>query len=273
MAVKMPPRLPRSEGSWLDQQDWSSFDQHGFLSVGRWLDETALSALQRRMDDIMLGRIAYDDMMMQLDGGGAYDELPEQTTGFKGPTVMYRKIEGLEKDPIFFEYMRHPLMRECCARIYGAMADISVYRAMFMNKPAAKGTTLPWHQDGGEGWGLDRDPLLTVWLALDPSRASNGCVEVIDGSHRLGLLSKFGHTLSAEHVREHCHAAKVVELEADPGEVFLLHNFLIHRSGINPTGQPRRAFSVCYMDARTRRRDGKSFPFIFSLNPAVANAS
>jgi hypothetical protein len=28
------------------------------------------------------------------------------------------------------------------------------------------GTALPWHQDGGEHWALDRDPLFFVWIAL-----------------------------------------------------------------------------------------------------------
>jgi len=86
--------------------------------------------------------------------------------------------------------MQQTLFREICAWHYGAHADISAFRAMFMNKPARKGTLLPWHQDGGEGWGLDRDPLATLWTALDPATVSNGCVQIIPGSHKLGLLSK-----------------------------------------------------------------------------------
>ena len=37
---------------------------------------------------------------------------------------------------------------------------------MFMNKPANKGTELPWHQDVGVGWGLTSNPTTTVWTAL-----------------------------------------------------------------------------------------------------------
>ena len=33
------------------------------------------------------------------------------------------------------------------------------------------GTPLPWHQDGGEHWALDRDPLMFVWIALTQVRA------------------------------------------------------------------------------------------------------
>ncbi|MDF2440343.1 MAG: hypothetical protein JWN98_1327, partial [Abditibacteriota bacterium] len=58
-----------------------------------------------------------------------------------------------------------------------------------------------------------------------------------------------------------------VELEA--GEAVLLHNWLLHRSDTNSTNIPRRAFSVCYMDANTV---GGTFNTIFgegALTPEV----
>ncbi len=111
--------------------------------------------------------------------------------------------------------------------------------------------------------GLDRDPLVTIWLALDPATIANGCVQVIPGSHRLGLLSDFGHTLSPEHEKKYCAEDKIEYLELKPGEAVLLHNWALHRSDVNRTDIPRRAFSVCYMDARTRQTGGHAFPVIF----------
>ena len=65
---------------------------------------------------------------------------------------------------------------------------------------------------------------------------------------------------------------KGIYLEAEAGEVIILHNFLLHRSGVNRTEQPRRAFSVCYMDAATRSLGPgeRQFPVAFgegALNP------
>lgn len=62
---------------------------------------------------------------------------------------------------------------------------------MFMNKPAGKGTALPWHQDRWQH--LDIDPLLTVYTALDPATAANGCVKVVPKSHKLGILNPDHH--------------------------------------------------------------------------------
>jgi ectoine hydroxylase-related dioxygenase (phytanoyl-CoA dioxygenase family) len=40
----------------------------------------------------------------------------------------------------------------------------------------------------------------------------------------------------------------------------LLHNHLWHRSLVNRTGKPRRAFSVCYMSGDTRCTRKKRAP-------------
>jgi len=141
---------------------------------------------------------------------------------------------------------------------------VSIFRAMIMNKPAGQGTTLPWHQDGGDVWALDRDPLVTIWVALDPATRANGCVEMVRGTHRLGLLTDRGSTLKEEDARQHCPPEKIEPLEVLPGHAVLLHNWLIHRSGTNPTAIPRRAFTACYMDGRTRSTvTGGSFPMVF----------
>ena len=52
-------------------------------------------------------------------------------------------------------------------------------------------------------------------------------------------------------------------LEIKAGEGMLLHNWVLHSSEVNSTDIPRRAFSVCYMDAATVSSRGKAFPVIF----------
>ena len=75
--------------------------------------------------------------------------------------------------------------------------DITLYRAFLMNKHAGGGSDLPWHQDGGEFWGLDRDPSLQIWTALDDAPFGGGCVEVLPGTHRGGLATPLGGVVPA----------------------------------------------------------------------------
>ena len=53
-------------------------------------------------------------------------------------------------------------------------------------------------------------------------------------------------------------AANLPDLQ--PGECVLLHNLLLHRSGVNRTGAPRRAISVAYIDARSQYLNGEPDP-------------
>lgn len=243
----------------LGEQDWAAFERDGYLRLGRVLDDQGLHRLQTRLDDIMLGKAAtdYEGLLMQLDGSNA------QTKGFKGATLDYRKIQGLEADAVFGPYVRDPLFRDLCRHVYGDGA-IACYRAMVMNKPAHGGTFLSWHQDRWSA--LDRDPLLTVWTALDPSSAASGAIRVIPGSHHAGLINPEDPSgfLTRDHVSAHCPPERYVTIEAEAGEAIVLHNWLLHSSDVNPTDAPRRAFSVCYMDARTRNRSsGHTFPVVF----------
>ena len=134
---------------------------------------------------------------------------------------------------------------------------------MFMNKPANSGTVLPWHQDVGVGWGLDRNPTTTVWTALDDATTATGCMQIVPGSHRLGVLNE-GHYTQEEDQALHCADDKVMDFEVAAGEAILIHNWLLHRSGVNGTDRPRRAFSVAYMPAATTNvSTGERFPVIF----------
>lgn len=248
----------------LTDADWQSFSRDGFLHLGQVLDAQQVLALQLRADALAMGQISNPAIQMQHDTGGAYEALPEAVSQFEQGTHLYRKIQGLETDDLFAALIDRPLFREICARVYGAHAAVSIFRAMVMNKPAGQGTYLPWHQDGGTVWQLDRDPLVTIWVALDPATRDNGCMDAIRGSHRLGLLSLHGSTLTEEHVRQYCREDLSVPLEVPAGHAVLLHNWLIHRSGINPSSTPRRAFTMCCMDARTRGiLTGDHFPIVF----------
>jgi hypothetical protein len=253
-------------GRLISEGQWDGYERDGYLKLGKVLSDADLEALRTRVDDIMLGkaRIDYDHMLMQLDSTtGAYNDAGPQTLGWKGATLNYRKIQELEYDPQFLAYMQRPLFREVCEHVYGPDAPIAAYRAMFMNKPARQGTWLPWHQDR---WiALDRDPLASVWTALDPATIANGCVQVITGSHKLGLVNPQHPSgfLTEEQTRRNAPAEKIAYMELKAGEAVLLHNWLLHASDVNRTGVPRRAFSVCYMDARTRASDGAHFSTVF----------
>ncbi len=190
--------------------------------------------------------------------------------GHEVATLAYRRIDDLEQDPLFLAYMQDPVFEGIAQRYVGH--EVSVFRSMFMNKPANWAQELAWHQDVGAGWGIDCDPIMTVWTALDEATVANGCMQIVPGSHRHGVINE-GHFLSEAERAVYAADKDVIDLPAAAGEAILLHNYLLHRSGANTTAAARRAFSCTYMDAAARTLDtGQRFPVLFgagALDPAT----
>jgi phytanoyl-CoA hydroxylase len=234
------------------------FAAHGWARLGSVATEDALAAMRARCDDLMLGRVAYPDLFFQLDTTtGNYDDLT-YGRGWEGPSLNYRKIEKLEVDPIFRAWIENALFERIARRLIEG--DIAIYRALVFAKGSGGGTVLPWHQDGGKFWGVDRDPELQIWTALDDAPIEAGCVEVIDGSHTRGLATPLGGRVPPAMVEAAGGESRAMPLPARAGEAILIHNHLWHRSRLNATGRPRRAFTVCYMSAATQCLRKKKAP-------------
>lgn len=227
------------------------FQAHGFARLGRVIEASVLEALRERADDLMLGRVVHPGMFFQRDTEtGNYEDLT-YGLGYTGPSLNYRKLEKLELDDRFRALIENELFERIARRWIGQ--EVTIYRSTLFNKAAQTGGTfLPWHQDGGKFWGLDRDPTLQIWTALDDAGPEAGPVEVIPGSHLAGLASPLGGKIQDEVVARNEAAKAPVPLPAEAGEVLLIHNHLWHRSGRNSTGKPRRALTTTYMDAATR---------------------
>lgn len=256
----------------LSPAELEQWREEGYLRLGHVVPAEDIDALCQRIDMIMLGEIRYDNMLMQLCPSAGKEELARQTNEFKGSSLKYRKIQNLEQDPLFLAYLQKPLFRDLTSKIIAQ--NVSIFRAMFFNKPAEKGVTINWHQDGAGGWQLSIPPQITVWTALDPTIIANGCLQIIPGSHK-SMIPEKGDLLSEEERATHAPDEKRLYLEMEKGEVVLLHNWTLHRSETNNTGKPRRAFSVCYIDAATRQKTNqRAFPQVFpDYRPAETDAT
>jgi ectoine hydroxylase-related dioxygenase (phytanoyl-CoA dioxygenase family) len=234
------------------------FHQHGYARLGRVITDQALAAMRARADEIMLGIVSYQGLFFQLDTDtGSYHDL-KFGKGYEGPSLDYRKIEKLERDDLFLACIRNALFQSIARALIAG--PIALYRAVLMTKGSKGGTVLPWHQDGGLFWGLDRDPALQIWTALDDAPEGGGCVEVLPGSHKDGLATPLGGVIPEPHVRARSANERAVPLPAQAGEAILLHNYLWHRSLVSQSGKVRRALSICYMSAETKCTRKKRAP-------------
>ena len=226
------------------------FQREGFVRLGPMLTDEAALALSRRAGRLMQERV--DGMFYQHDApSGRYEDLVFNA-GWVGPSTRYRKLERLELDPLFFAFIENPLFERLTRSALGD--EVRLYRSVLWNKAPERGMAVPWHQDDGRFWGLTSPPWFQVWTALDDASAESGCLEVVPGSHKAGLATREGGTLTPDLLERA--ESEAVSLEARRGECILVHNHTWHRTGPNRTAAPRRAVSLSFLgpDARCARR-------------------
>lgn len=251
----------------------AAYRARGAAPLGPVISGADAARLAQRADAIMRGEVRYEGLFFQHDAAsGRYEDLP-LGEGWVGPSLGYRKVEKLERDPLFWALITSRLFERVATAVLGP--DVTLYRAVLFNKPPGSGSPIPWHQDGGSFWGVDRDPVLQIWVALDDIDASCGCVSYLPETHRAGLATPLGGVVPEDRVAAWRSATPPppdeIALPARAGEALLIHNQVWHRSGPNPGERRRRAFTVCFLDARTRclrkKRAPRTFVPVFSAAP------
>ena len=108
---------------------------------------------------------------------------------------------------------------------------------------------IPFHQDNGYG---ELDPFtdVTVWIALTDTDERNGCLWIVPGSHRHGLLA---HAMADINpfLREGADGAGAVPLPMRAGEAVAFSGLTVHGSGPNHTEDERIGFYIRYCDPAT----------------------
>lgn len=134
--------------------------------------------------------------------------------------------------------------------------DVKAMQSMLFIKAEGK-PGQAWHQD--EYFIPTRDRSLTaIWIAIDDATVHNGCLWVLPGSHRPGVLypekdiddDRFDCTTEAYHFPYADAEAVPVELKAGSAVVF--NGYLLHRSLPNTTTRGlRRSIVYHYMSAQS----------------------
>ena len=151
------------------------------------------------------------------------------------------------------------------AGLAGALLDaahVQLLQDTALIKPAAGTATLAWHQDYSYLTYLDRPAVVTARLALTDCTEANGCLRVLDGSHRWGGLhgddlafrrASVDNTLDAlpDELRARALASeRLVELA--PGDVSLHGCLTFHGSLANHSDRTRKTLAMRLMDGACR---------------------
>jgi phytanoyl-CoA hydroxylase len=105
----------------------------------------------------------------------------------------------------------------------------------------------PWHQDNGVVLPVaDQTEMMTVWVPLTRATAQNGCLEVIRGSHRQGLLHHCSSPFGLFVQDRHLDLDRVVTATMERGDVLFMHRRTCHSSLPNKSDGLRISFDLRY---------------------------
>ena len=149
---------------------------------------------------------------------------------------------------------RQPAVVDVLTDVIGP--DVKLMQSMLFIKSAGK-PGQAWHQDEAHIPTRDRS-LTAAWVALDDATVDNGCLWVIPGSHRRGVLypvrdqddHRFDCTQEAYGFRYD--EADAVPVELPAGAALIFNGYLLHRSLPNTRAAGmRRAVVYHYMSAQS----------------------
>jgi phytanoyl-CoA hydroxylase len=152
----------------------------------------------------------------------------------KGMDVMHARL------PEFFEFLHCRSLLDAAAQLLGTHEltanPIQHIRGKVTDNAESSYFNVPWHQDAAVTWEeADDTPILTCWIPLVDATIENGCMEILPGVWKQGVLRHIagggGATIDPEALPEVSPIAGTIKKRG----VIFMHRCTPHRSTPNRT--------------------------------------
>jgi ectoine hydroxylase-related dioxygenase (phytanoyl-CoA dioxygenase family) len=164
-------------------------------------------------------------------------------------------LEGhYRRSRVMMEFVHSPLMVDIATWVLGK--NVYLFVEQFVVKAPRTGAKFGWHQDSGY-IPYAHKPYLTCWCALDDMTEENGTVYVLPYGPE-GMPDVLPHPRDEETGEDVGYAGPEpgIPLIVPAGSVAVFTSRLLHRSGPNLTGRPRRCYLPQYSAEPIMSQDG-----------------
>ncbi len=218
-------------------QDQGYFIREGVFSRGE------CNSLSAHATGIVDGEISFPDAHLDQDAKAV-----AKNDGRSGIYAMHKLHCPHLFNQAFFDQQHHPRIVEPVSELIGP--DLLGLQTLFIFKAPNLGLGFPWHQDK---YYFDRfvtDTTVGTWQAIDDATIENGCLWIIPGSHRGGLLKhdQPGQKSDSRQVKD-VDETNAIALEMPAGSVLWFHSNLLHKSIANKTTGFRRCYVTHYLSS------------------------
>jgi ectoine hydroxylase-related dioxygenase (phytanoyl-CoA dioxygenase family) len=200
----------------------ASFETHGWLVLREVVRRDRIAGINQAFDNF-------------------FETLP-------GPPVPVRQLPGVcRRDDLLLKHLYEGLAATIC-NLLGAPSLQLLQDSLLFKAPAANGV-VALHQDYAYTGFLDPPAIVSVGLALTDASVENGCLYVVDGSHKWGLAGNFhifADTLTANTEsslsvdQQRLLSDARIPLEVRAGDVTIHHCLTFHGSYPNTSTLPRK---------------------------------
>ena len=252
----------------LSPEQIEQWENDGYLLLKDVIPESAINGVRDSFAHVV------DGIIRELKKDGIIEdegvELPFETrfaqVAGEHASRFGRSWRNQVATPEVFEIHRAPRLVDAIGQLTGT--DV-IGHPVFNARPKLPGqqlTVVPWHQDSGYFGTVSEDSLIpTAWIPLVPVDETNGCLQVVAGSHRLGVIDhrteeREGRFLEVldELVDDSC----IFTCPMEVGDALVFHNLTLHRSLPHTTSEiVRWAIDIRYL------RDGDHPGTIYWKDP------
>ena len=225
------------------------YERNGFVIVPGVLPDHDLEPV-RRVIASQVDREAHK--MLQ---SGAIDELYVDVPFERRLYEVYKGIKresGNWNQEVFgrelYDFGTHPAILDLAESLLGPEIQFNGDFWVRSKLPNETASTYPWHQDSGYyADGTEQHHILSMWIPLVDVDENNGCMQMMPGSHKWGLLPKMddgdGHLKPREDIEQRGQAVTGI---MKAGDVMAFHNLTFHRSTMNRSNSIRWSIDLRY---------------------------
>ena len=160
----------------------------------------------------------------------------EESLTEPGRRVIQRIENFCPFHPGFDALVRHGALSRWTAALMGGPVVLFKDKINF-KMPGGPGFKA--HQDQQAGWTRYAPLFVTALVTIDPATLANGCLEMVPGRHREGLIGEEWNPLDET-------GLDLVPVPTEPGDVIFFDSFAPHASKPNFTDAPRRILYLTY---------------------------
>ena len=231
---------PRVHNPVLTRAQLAQYEEDGFITVRSVLDADLLRRLTATTERLYAEGSRLTERTRHYDLEASHTPQAPRIRRISSPT---------ELDDVYLETAFESILGDIAADLVGG--PVKFYHSKINFKLPRGGAEIGWHQD----WPVfphTNANLVAISVPLNPSRAGNGCLQTVPGTHKLGPRShwhegKYLLNCNASMTEEELRRAVYSEL--DPGDVVAHHGLSLHSSSQNSSDDLRTTYIIQYAAA------------------------